>query len=151
MIKSMTGFGRAAAVLNGFPLTVEIKSVNNRYKDVSLRLPKSLGALEGDVREFLQAQFLRGSITASLSWEENSSLNLREVDLQVAGHYCRLLRQLKRQLNLAGEIDMGLLATFPDVFRTREKTWEKEKISARPARGPEEGRCRPGTDEAPRR
>jgi uncharacterized protein (TIGR00255 family) len=126
MIRSMTGFGRAQASLNGFPLQVELKSVNNRFKDVALRLPRSLSTLEGEVREFLQSRFARGSITATLTWEESSSLDLREVDRQVAAHYYRLLRQLKTQFGLAGDVDLGLLATFPDVFRTRERGGRKE-------------------------
>jgi uncharacterized protein (TIGR00255 family) len=116
-MKSMTGFGRTAVERSGRTCTVEIRSVNHRYCEISFRLPRALQSLEPEGRHLLQEKFPRGaiSVTVLLDGRDDDQGNL-VVNSQMARRYIDLLRELKRTQGLTGELDINTVALLPDLF-----------------------------------
>lgn len=117
MPHSMTGFGAAEGPVAGGRLRVEIRTVNHRYFNLSLKLPQDLGALENEFRDTLRKEFERGHVTVSVRWVEypettaNTAINLERAQAVVAR-----LRELKGALDLPGEIDLTMIARHAEVF-----------------------------------
>jgi uncharacterized protein (TIGR00255 family) len=113
----MTGFGAAEGPVAGGRLRVEIRTVNHRYFNLSLKLPQDLGALENEFREMLRKEFERGHVTVSVRWVEypeasvNTAINLDRAQAVVAR-----LRELKSALDLPGEIDLTMIARHAEIF-----------------------------------
>ena len=119
MIKSMTGYGRAEAVCGGRRFSVEMKSVNHRYLEISLRLPGMLASLEGEIKKKLGEQFSRGRIEASFRVDAEGSaeaIGRYVLNLPLARNYHALLSEMREKLQLDGEITLGMMTGFRDVF-----------------------------------
>jgi uncharacterized protein (TIGR00255 family) len=116
MVKSMTGFGQSESTINGRVLTLELRSVNGRYAELALRLPKSLAGLEPRVRGYLQGRLRRGSASLTVNWSQGREADLPEIDLETARHYHRLLKAMKKELGLEGKVDIRTLVGFSDIF-----------------------------------
>ena len=119
MIRSMTGYGRAEAVLAGRKFAVEMKSVNHRYLEISLRLPGMLLSLDTEIKKKIGEQFSRGRIEATVRVDsdgiaENSGR--LTLNLPLARNYHALLCQLKEEFQLGDEISLAMLTGFRDVF-----------------------------------
>lgn len=119
MIRSMTGYGRAEAVLAGRKFTVEMKSVNHRYLEISLRLPGMLLSLDTEIKKKIGEQFSRGRIEATVRIDsdgiaENSGR--LTLNLPLARNYHALLCQVKEELQLGDEISLSMMTGFRDVF-----------------------------------
>jgi len=125
MIRSMTGFGSAELERSGQRLTAEIRSVNHRFCEVSMRGPKVALAFEDQVRQLIQDRFSRGKFNLTITWvgagEQGEVLKLNEA---VAQRYVDLMSQLKSRFNLAGEVEVATVASLPDLF-----TWEHTAMS----------------------
>ena len=125
MIRSMTGFGSAELERSGQRLTAEIRSVNHRFCEVSMRGPKVALAFEDQVRQLIQERFSRGKFNLTITWvgagDQGEVLKLNEA---VAQRYVDLMSQLKMRFNLAGEVDVSTVAALPDLF-----TWENTAMS----------------------
>ncbi|HET8580671.1 MAG TPA: YicC/YloC family endoribonuclease [Nitrospiraceae bacterium] len=125
MMRSMTGYGRRETVWADGSVTVELRSVNHRFCEVVMRLPKPLLPLEDDFKRIIQHRCTRGRIelTVSLivSREGEKSLGL---DRALARQYHRLLRELQRELHLGGTIDVALLASLRDIVTVIERPVE---------------------------
>ncbi|MCX7842688.1 MAG: YicC family protein [Clostridia bacterium] len=136
MIKSMTGFGRGGAQDEGREFLVEIKTVNHRYLDLFLKMPRQLGFLEDKVRELVGRNISRGKIDVYISFEDNGE-NAKEVllDEALAKAYISALENLKEKFSLNDDISVSLVSRFPDVLRVEkaeddeEKTWKLLKTA----------------------
>ncbi|HZI89830.1 MAG TPA: YicC/YloC family endoribonuclease [Candidatus Polarisedimenticolia bacterium] len=121
----MTGYGRGEAMMNGLRLTAEVRSVNHRFCELSVRLPRALSSLEAEARKLLTERLTRGKISLTVSWggegehQAEPSATLR-LDQNAAERYVALLRELKQKYGLAGEIDLRSLASLPNLF-----VWEE--------------------------
>ncbi|MGH7255425.1 MAG: YicC/YloC family endoribonuclease [Nitrospirales bacterium] len=113
----MTGYGRRESAWSGGAVAVEIRSVNHRFCDVVVRLPRALSSLEEAVKRDIQEKCARGRIdvTVLVSGVPETEKILR-LDQGLARQYHRLLTQLKRELKLGGTIDVALLAGFRDLL-----------------------------------
>jgi uncharacterized protein (TIGR00255 family) len=122
MIKSMTGYGYGRHSDEALVVEVEAKSINHRYCDVSIRLPKELTHLEHGVRKLIQNRFSRGhfDIWIKVKWLNHNQKQLR-LDSRLAEAYLNGLRQLKERLQLPGEIGIGFLGNNPHLFTTLEE------------------------------
>ena len=128
MIRSMTGFGAAEGTVGSARVTVELRSVNHRFFNATIKLPAELSRWEGEVREALRKRLSRGHIT----------LNAR-VDRGVAGPplideerfsaYVGLLRDLKNRFGLAGDVDVATVLRMPDVMSSISEGSEGEASS----------------------
>lgn len=124
MLLSMTGYGRAETREGGRTLVVEIRTVNHRFAEISIRLPKSLAMIENRVRDRMQERLSRGKITLSVNLEgDDGEMGRLKVDEEVAKRYASLLRDLKKKLNLSGDLDIGTFVGLPDVL-----SWEKDTL-----------------------
>lgn len=127
MLKSMTGFGRAEGATTLGKVVVESRSVNHRYCDINIKVPKRLGLFENRIKEIVRSQVSRGRIDVSLRLdgvgEERVQLS---VDLDLAEQYYRVLRDLKERLQLKDEVTLALLAGAKDLITTREESGDIE-------------------------
>jgi len=125
MIRSMTGYGFAELERDGQRLTAEIRSVNHRFCEVSLRSPRLVSMFEDQIRQLITERFSRGKFNLTISWggagEQGEELKLNE---PVADRYVALLKQLEGRYGLNSGLDLRTLATLPDVF-----TWEHTALS----------------------
>lgn len=126
MIRSMTGYGVAEVSAGETRLTAEIRSVNGRYCEVSVRLPRTLSSLEQKVRKLVQDRMGRGRISVSLTWNgENPSRSQLRLDEETADRYHSLLSALKERFKLKGHIDLATLVHFPDLFVSEQLTLDE--------------------------
>ena len=122
MISSMTGFGRAAAQADAAEATVELRSVNNRFCDVSVRLPRSLAEREADVQARVKAAFARGRIAVQVQLERQAGEALPvRVDEDAARAYARLLGRLGQAAGIDEPVRLEHLLRFGDVFTTPDE------------------------------
>ncbi len=115
MITSMTGFGTAEGVVGTVRLTVEIRAVNHRFFNLTLRLPGALGRSESEVRDVLRKRFNRGHITLS-AWVDRDTDATLGINEQKFGAYVTQLRALKDRFGLDGDVDIATLIRLPDVI-----------------------------------
>lgn len=129
MIYSMTGFGRGEFKSNEAEVSVEIRAVNHRYSDISVKMPKYLSFLEERIREYIQGNISRGRIDVYVSYDqlERKASEIR-LNLELAGNYFSALEQLKAQTGIKDSIPLSLIAAFPDVIVARQSEMDEEKI-----------------------
>ena len=130
MIKSMTGFGRRQGLWSDGTVSVEVRSVNHRFLETSIRLPKSMSGLEERFKKLIQQQCVRGRVDLAVLFQ-GSRGSTREVqlDLGLAKQYHQALRTLQRTLKLKGSIDIGLMAGFRDIVALSEQATDDPKLT----------------------
>lgn len=131
MINSMTGYGRAEALLDGKKWLVEIKSLNHRYTEVFVRLPGTLLALEGEVKKKVSEKLTRGRIEVVIRMEPETAQEGEwkfDLNLPLLRHYRDLLLQLKETLNLQDGPSLGMLAGLKDAFIVREADVDLDRV-----------------------
>lgn len=129
MARSMTGFGRGEATLAGQTITVEIKSVNNRYCDVQVRLPRSLFALEVGFRNRCQTAVGRGKLDCSVNYEDRGeSERSIHIDKALASAYDKVLSELGDHLGRPWTPDVRYISGLPDVMKAEDKKPDLEAI-----------------------
>lgn len=117
MIKSMTGFGRGSAEGSGVKVTVDIRTVNNRYLDAHVRIPQEFAGLELSIKKQIQAAFKRGRVDVTLSIERAGGTGFGLNRDAVRG-YLAALAALKKEFDLAGEPSLELVARAPGVLQS---------------------------------
>jgi len=115
-MKSMTGFGRGAASGEGFAVAVEIKTVNNRYLDVHLRVGQELSSLEVDIRKRISARLSRGRVDVNVNFDRTGAAATYEINQAFISGYVDALRDIQRQFNLTGDIDVNAIARLPGAL-----------------------------------
>lgn len=129
MIRSMTGFGRASFLVGDLAYDVEVRSVNHRYLDARVRLPRLLSSLETEVRSRVQARFARGKVDASVSAPGGGAPAPRlEIDLEAARAYLRAAADLHAGEAVKGSLDVGTLLGLPGVTRFVEPELSAEAL-----------------------
>jgi len=119
MVNSMTGYGRAEAVLDGQKFVVEIKSLNHRFLEISLRLPSSLAALEIEIKKKIGERLIRGKVDMTLRRDTHTGAengHCLALNLPLARNYFDLLMQLKQSLDLRDDIRLEMIAGQKDVI-----------------------------------
>ncbi len=131
MVKSMTGFGHAEAVSEKRKLTVEMKSVNNRYLDVNIRMPKKFSAFEAQIRNVLKEYVSRGKVDVFIS-EETFAEGAGEVVLNtaLARQYMDACNSISSELGIDGQVKITDIARFPDVITVREPETDEDELWA---------------------
>lgn len=117
MIKSMTGYGRGKLTFEGRDYTVEIKTVNHRYNDISIKMPRYLVSLEDSLRQLVAKSISRGKTDVYVSLNNLSNVG-REIklDTELAGKYISEMRKLVEQYQLVDDITVTSLMKFPDMI-----------------------------------
>lgn len=129
MVRSMTGFGRGTYCENGKEFTVEIKSVNHRYIDFYIKLPRQIAYLEERVRETVSKSIFRGKVDIFISFEDRSD-DARNVTLDesLAGAYIHAIDRLKERYSLKDDLSVSLVSRFPDVLRIEKAEDDEEQL-----------------------
>ncbi|MBQ7507446.1 MAG: YicC family protein [Lachnospiraceae bacterium] len=129
MIRSMTGYGRKEAVISDRKFTVEIKAVNHRYLDLSVKVPRRLSFLEIKIRNYLKERMERGKVDCFVFYE-----NLSENDLDLryneglAEEYMNAFQRMKERFGLEDDVRLSTLARCPDVFLMEEKEIDEDEL-----------------------
>ena len=131
MVKSMTGYGRAVETVNGREFTVEVRSVNNRYLDCTVKLPRNLSFGEDAVKQAVKASISRGKVDVFVSVRsEGAQETAVSLNKPMAEGYLAVLRQMRQEYGLAGEITVSMLAGLPDVFLLDKPPVAEEQLLA---------------------
>ena len=126
-MKSMTGFGKAVSSEGGRDITVEIKSVNSRFLDLSFRLPRSMQSMELQFRQVLKESIQRGKVEVFVSVEDGREKNKRLlVDKALAESYRKEILELSESLDLPCELRAESLFFYPEVFTLKEEDPEED-------------------------
>lgn len=127
MIKSMTGYGKG----EGGGYVVEMRSVNHKFLDLSMKIPRSMAALEGRIKKAVGDRFSRGRIDVYITQSagEAAGRSIR-LDAGTASSYVAALTELKGRFGLAGDIDLGMLAGFKDIIIEEETPVDMEDVWA---------------------
>lgn len=129
MIRSMTGFARTASHRRNQGWGVEIRSLNHRYFEFSLKLPPSLYGLEDRIREFCQSRIRRGKVTVNIN-EANGNSSPEEVTLdeKVLQFYLSAFRRVQRRFHLKGDLAVSDLLSLPRIFSVEKKAQAPERL-----------------------
>ena len=131
MVKSMTGYGRAVETVNGREFTVEVRSVNNRYLDCTVKLPRNLSFGEDAVKQAVKTSISRGKVDVFVSVRsEGTQETAVSLNKPMAEGYLAVLRQMRQEYGLAGEITVSMLAGLPDVFLLDKPPVDEEQLLA---------------------
>ncbi len=118
MIKSMTGFGKGESVTPNGVFTAEIRSVNHRYCEISVRMPRIFYLFENDVKRLASSVLKRGKIDISVQWDEKSAVNSVPVlDMDLARGYYDAYNRLSKELNLPQDAPLSLIMTQKGVIK----------------------------------
>ncbi|MBD5545295.1 MAG: YicC family protein [Lachnospiraceae bacterium] len=143
MIKSMTGFGRFEITEGSRKFTVEIKSVNHRYLDISIKMPKKLNFFEASIRNLLKEYIQRGKVDIFITYEDYSENNVCiKYNRDIAKEYLNYLNQMAEEFSLDNDVRVSSLSRYPEVFVMEEQTIDEEqlwKLLEKTIRGAAEG------------
>lgn len=129
MIKSMTGFGRSEIVKGNRKISVEIKSVNHRYLEAGIKMPKKLNVFESRMRDLLKKYATRGKIDIFINYEDDSEsqVNLK-FNQNIADEYIAIFNNMSEKYNLKNDMTVGGLARFPEVITMDEVQEDEEEL-----------------------
>lgn len=129
MIKSMTGFGRSEVSSQERKITVEMKAVNHRYCDISIKLPKKLSFYEVSIRNLLKNYIGRGKVDVYITYEDYTENNVCvKYNADLAKEYYENLRKISEQFDIENDIRASVLSRYPEVFTLEEQAVDEEKL-----------------------
>ena len=130
MIYSMTGYGRAEKEFDSKKVIVELNSLNNRYCEIQVRMPRTLSQYEHDLKDIITARVKRGKVMVNINLEEDQAAALErlELNLDSARMYLRVFNELKEKLNLAGDVTLQDFLALPDLIKPAEEEMEESEI-----------------------
>lgn len=131
MIRSMTGYGSAKGTVEGLEITVELKSVNNRYLDTSVRLPRSFLFAEEAIKSEVQSHISRGKVDVFISVDSSAAGDMTvKVNEPLLRGYIEAIRHISEEYSLANDMTALSVSRFPDVLSVEKKDLDAEAISA---------------------
>ena len=129
MVCSMTGFGRSEVTEGQRKYIVELKSVNNRYLDINIKMPKKFNAFESAIRSELKGYMKRGKVDVFISYEDFSESDSRvKYNKAIAGEYFTYLKEMAADFGIDDDIKLSFLSRFPEVFTTEDEELDEEEV-----------------------
>lgn len=129
MLKSMTGFGRAVEEIDGYVITVELKSVNHRYFDFSSRIPRQYGFLDDKLKSYINSKVSRGKVECYVSVEALDTEDAAVViNKTLTSAYVKALKELSEEYSLKEDFGTAFVSRLPDVFVLKKADEDEEKI-----------------------
>ncbi len=129
MIKSMTGFGRCEVQEAERKITVEMKSVNHRYLDVNIKMPKKLNFFEASIRNELKKYIQRGKVDLFIAYEDYTQTNVCvKYNKELAGEYMSYLNQMAEDFLLENDVKISSLSKYPEVLTMEEQGIDEDKL-----------------------
>ncbi len=131
MVKSMTGYGRSVQTVNGREFTVELHSVNNRYLDCSVKLPRSLSFAEDAVKQAVKNTVSRGKVDVFLSVRSEGAADVQvSLNKPMVEGYLAAMEQMAREYGVERDISVSLLSRMPEVFTVEKSAQDEEQLLA---------------------
>ena len=131
MIRSMTGYGRAVETVNGREFTVELRSVNNRYLDCTVKLPRSLSFAEETVKQAVKKAVSRGKVDVFISMKsENADDATITLNKAVLEGYLAAMRQMVTEFGVQDDISVSTVSRLPEVFSVEKPEVDEEQLQA---------------------
>ena len=131
MVKSMTGYGRSVKTVNEREFTVEIRSVNNRYLDCSVKLPRALSFAEDTLKQAVKATISRGKVDVFITQRSENAGDVKvTLNSAMAAEYVAAMRQMAQELNIREDISVALVSRMPDVFTVDKPQVDEEQLLA---------------------
>ena len=129
MIKSMTGFGRCEIVTAEYKISVEIKAVNHRYLDLSIKLPKKFNYFEAGIRNLLKTYIQRGKVDVFINYEDYTEEKMcLKYNSSLAAEYMNCFKQMEEQFGIKNDITVSGLARMPEVLVMDQVAEDEDKI-----------------------
>ena len=129
MIRSMTGYGGAKGVSGKLEVSIEIKSVNNRYLDCSIKMPRVFSSFEENLKSLVQKYISRGKVDVFVSIDSSNADDVEiKLNRPLAEAYLTTLRSMKDEYNLSGSIEVMDLAGFPDVLKAEKREADTDRL-----------------------
>ena len=129
MVKSMTGYGRAVETVNGREFTVEIRSVNNRYLDCTVKLPRVLSFAEDAVKQAVKNTISRGKVDVYITQRSEGAADVKvTLNTAMAAGYVEAMRQMAQEFAIREDISVSLLSRMPDVFTVEKPEVDEEQL-----------------------
>lgn len=131
MIKSMTGYGRCEITEENRKIVIEMKSVNHRYLDINIKMPKKLSQFEGSIRNLLKEYIQRGKVDFFVTYEDytedNVSLKYNET---LAGEYMKYMNRMAEKFGIQNDINVSHLSRYPEVLSMEQQDEDEEELWA---------------------
>ena len=129
MVKSMTGYGRAVETVNGREFTVELRSVNNRYLDCTVKLPRTLSFAEDAVKQAVKGAISRGKVDVFISMRSEGTQDVKiTLNTAMVEGYLGAMRQMSADYGVRDDISVSLLSRMPDVFTVEKPDVDEEQL-----------------------
>lgn len=129
MIKSMTGFGRSEVSEGARKFTIEMKAVNHRYLDVTIKMPKKLNVFEAAIRNELKNYIQRGKVDIFITYEDTSENNVMiKYNRDIAAEYMKYLKEMAEEFGLDNDVRVSTLSRYPEVLSMEEQNADEEEI-----------------------
>ena len=129
MIRSMTGFGRFEAVTPEHKITAEMKAVNHRYLDLSMKMPKKFNYFEAGLRNLLKNYIQRGKVDVFISYEDYTEEKLcLKYNSTLASEYMEYFEKMQRQFGIEYDIKVSTLARMPEVLTMEQAPEDEEQV-----------------------
>lgn len=129
MVKSMTGFGRSERVTDAYKIVVEMKSVNHRFCDINIKLPKKISFFETNIRTYLKKYIERGKVDVFITYEDFSDDNVKlKYNKDVAEKYMGYFEEMSKDFGIENRITPAQLGEFPDVFTVEEQAVDQDEL-----------------------
>ena len=131
MVKSMTGYGRAVETVNGREFTVELRSVNNRYLDCSVKLPRSLSFAEEAVKQAVKATISRGKVDVFISVHSEGAADVKvTLNAAMVEGYLAAMKQMVTDYGVQDDISVSVISRMPEVFTVEKPEVDEEQLLA---------------------
>jgi uncharacterized protein (TIGR00255 family) len=128
-MKSMTGYGRGAVTGDDFSVSVDIKTVNNRFLDIHLRVGSDLSSVEPAIKRRISSRLSRGRVDVTINFERTAQMAY-ELNRPLIAGYVSALKQLQKDFNISGELDINVLARIPGALQPARNGVDARMISA---------------------
>lgn len=129
MIKSMTGYGRCETVDENKKIVIDIKSVNHRYSDIAVKVPRAYGYTEDKIRDYVAAGISRGKVDVFVYVEFYTSHNKTVIlDKALCDNYMNVLSEIKSEYGVEDSIKLSDICAFHDIFVTKQQDEDKEQV-----------------------
>jgi len=131
MIKSMTGYGSAKGCVDNLEITIEVKSVNNRYLDTNVRLPRTFIFAEDEIKSVVQRHISRGKVDVFVNVDHSAADDITvKVNEPILRGYINAIKLISDEYNLPGELSALSVSKFPDVLSVEKQEMDAESITA---------------------
>ena len=131
LVKSMTGYGRAVETVNGREFTVELRSVNNRYLDCTVKLPRSLSFAEDAVKQAVKNTISRGKVDVFISVHSESAADVKvSLNAAMVEGYLAAMKQMAAEYDVKDDISVSLISRMPEVFSVEKPDVDEEQLLA---------------------